>query len=292
MNIKPATRNLKLETIVIILFAGLMLFGFATDSVAQEKKGKLGDFEDANKGKKSSNDNDDDDDGGWLSFFFDIGIDILLSDSDDDEEVEDGANSLAADKISFGAFPFDPSGIAQSDYEGKNFLGRISGGYQEIDSKTHGLRLNGQFQFSGKHGMTLDFIYYTESLPTHTDHLQVIGLAYRHLFHADNNLLFAGNAGLKVLNPDKFKDADFGLEMAIDAQWFIANPISINGKIGFAPIVDQLDAPEPPFLFDFEIGAGLHMNNFELFAAYKTMVPSVDPGSALHGQELGLRIWF
>ena len=285
---------MKKLSVVVFMLSGFLLFGLINDLPAQEKKGKLGSFEDANKGKKSStNDDDDDDDGGWFSFFFSIGLDILASDSDDDyDDDANGVDNLVEDKVSFGAFPFDPDGIAQSGLEGKIFLGRISGGYQEIDSRTHGLRLNAQFQFSGKHGVTLDFIDYTESLTTHTDHLQVIGLAYRHLFFADNNLLFAGNAGLKVLNPDKFKDADFGLEMAVDAQWFIMDPISINGKVGFAPIIDQLDAEEPPFLFDFEIGAGLHFNNFELFGAYKTLVPSVDPGSSLYGPELGLRIWF
>ncbi len=276
---------------IAIMLSGILLIGFMTDLEAQEKKGKLGGFEDANKGKKGSDDDDDDDDDGWFSFFFDIGLDILLSDSDDDYD-ENGVNSLTEDEVHFGAFPFDPAGIAQSGLDGKIFLGRISGGYQKIDSKTHGLRLNAQFQFSGKHGITLDFIDYTESLATQTDHLQVIGLAYRHLFFADNNLLFAGNAGLKVLNPDKFKDADFGLDLALDAQWFIADPISINGKMGVAPIIDQLDAEEPPFLFDFEIGAGLHFDNFELFGAYKTLVPSVDPDNSLYGPELGLRIWF
>ena len=285
---------MKKSSFIAFMLTVFLMIGLINDLQAQEKKGKLGGFEDANKGKKSSNqDDDDEDEGGWFSFFFDIGLDILLSGSEGDyDDEENGANNLIEDNVSFGAFPFDPHGIARKGYGGKSFLGRISGGYQEIDSRTRGLRLNAQFQLSGRHGITLDFIDYTESLATHTDHLQVIGLAYRRLLFADNNLLFAGNAGLKVLNPDKLKDADFGLEIAIDAQWFITDPISINGKIGFAPIISQLSAPEIPFLFDFEIGAGLHFNNLELFGAYKTLVPSVDPGSSLHGPEIGLRIWF
>ncbi len=278
----------------IFILCGLLLTSMMTDLYAQDKKGKLGDFEDANKGKKgSSHNDDDDDDGGWLSFFFNVGMEIILSDSDEDDEVEEtGANSLVDDQVSFGAFPFDPAGIAQTGHEGKIFLGRISGGYQQIDSRTTGLRLNTQFQLFGKHGFALDFIDYRENLSTSTDHTQIISVAYRNLFYADENLLFGGNIGLKVINPDKRKDPDFGLEMAIDAQWFVANPFSLNGRIGFAPIIDQLDAPETPFLFDFEFGGGLHLENFELYGAYKTLVPSVDPGSSLYGPELGVRIWF
>ena len=82
------------------------------------------------------------------------------------------------------------------------------------------------------------------------------------------------------------------MDFALDAQWFIGEPFSLHGKIGLGPIIDQLDAPEPPFLWDLEFGAGVHIQNFEVFGTYRSLIPSIDPDQALHGPELGLRIWF
>jgi hypothetical protein len=289
---------------LLIFFFTVLVFSWCfmpQDAFAQEKKGKLGTFEDANKGKKnngndSDNDDDDDGDGGFLSFLFHVGFEIFINSLDDDNEDYDSLESenkaAYVNQLSFGSFPFDNTGLARSDLDGKAFLGRISGGYQRIDKNTDGLRLDAYFQIDGIHGVHLDFIDYTENLDTRTDHLQIFTLSYRNLLIAEQNFLLGGNAGLLVLNPDKLKDTDYGLSLALDAQWFIANPFSLNAGIGFAPIIDNISTQTFPVLWDLEIGAGIHFKHLELFGAFKTMIPSASPSAALYGPELGLRFWF
>lgn len=277
---------------LLIMFVSFFIFCAQVQVVsAQEKKGKLGDFEDAAKGKKGSNDDDDDDDDhGWFGFF----VNIILSDdgsSDDDDHY--GFDDER--EISFGAFPFDRQGMIHDEYDtltGKSFLGRFSGGYQNVSSDITGLRINGQLQFSSKHGLHFDFISYTEDLDTRTDKTQVIGVNYRHLLFAENAFLLGGNIGLIVINPDKFEDSIWGLNFAADAQWFFANPFSLNARIGFAPIVEYMFQNEPPAIWDLQIGAGIHFNNVELYGAYKTLIPTINTNASIYGPEIGLRFWF
>ena len=271
----------------LIIFLSFFIFCVQVQDVAaQEKKGKLGDFEDAAKGEKG-HDDDDDDDSGWFGFF----VNIILSDDNNDDY--DGFDNEK--EISYGAFPFDKQGMIHNSFDtltGKSFLGRLSGGYQKVDSDINGLRLNGQLQFSSKHGLHFDFVSYTEDLDTRTDKTQVIGVNYRNLLYAENSFLLGGNIGLIVINPDKFEDSIWGLNFAADAQWFFANPLSLNARIGFAPIVEYMFKEEPPAIWDLQIGAGIHFNNIELYGTYKTLIPTVNTNASIYGPELGLRFWF
>lgn len=266
------------------------------DILYAQEEGKLGDFEDAVKGEKSdSNEDYGDDDGSWLGFFFNIGIDAVFSDDDSDEDYYNGEDQLGIledDKISFGTFPFDSLGMVNYGSDEKPFLGRISGSYQRINDFTEGLRINARIQFSGRHGINLDYTDYIETLERGTDHLQFFGVSYRNLVIAEDELLLAVNIGLSVLKPDNNKDASYGLNLAMDSQWFFVQQVSINGKIGFAPILDKLYLEEPPGLWNLEIGAGFHLQNVEFFASYRTMIPTYNTSASLYGPEAGIRFWF
>lgn len=276
---------------VVLMFLSIFLVCSQVQLVeAQEKKGKLGDFEDAAKGKKSKDkDDSDDDDDGWFGFF----VNIMIGNSDNTGQQDSYTEEDRS--ISFGAFPFDNLGMIHNSYDtltGKSFLGRISGGYQQVDDNISGLRLSGQLQFSSKHGLQFDFISYTEDLQTRTDKTQVIEADYRNLLYAENTFLLGGSAGIIVINPDKLEDSIWGINFAADAQWFFANPFSLNAKVGFAPIVEYLFQEEPPAIWDLQIGAGIHFNNLELYGTYKTLIPTINTDASIYGPELGLRFWF
>lgn len=285
---------MKALSFLIMVLSFFIVFTQVQPVMAQEKKGKLGDFEDAAKGKKNKDkdDDDDNDDGGWLGFFVNI---VLNSDDDNDDSNNNDFDGLNEREISYGAFPYDHNGMIHISYDslsGKSFLGRISGGYQSAGSNISGLRLEGQLQFSSRHGLHFDFVSYSEDLKTRTDNTQVINAEYRNLLLANNQLLVGGNIGLIVINPDKFENAIWGLNFAADAQWFVVNPISLNAKVGFAPIIEYLFQKEPPAIWNLEIGAGLHFNNIELYGTYKTLIPTINTDASIYGPEFGIRFWF
>jgi hypothetical protein len=280
---------MRINMLGILLVSFLFLYN--SQAIAQDD-GKLGGFEDAVKGEKSneSEDGDEDDGGGFLGFLFEIGIDFFFNNdshhsyTEEEEEEEEG--------LRFGAYPFDSIGMVNQNYHGKNYLGRISGGVQHIDARINAFKLNARIQFNGQYGLELDYSDFTERRARSTDHLQIIGVNYRNLLIAENNLLLAGNIGLTIINPDNFKDTDYGLNIAADLQWFFADQLSLNAKLGYAPILQYLHYAEPPGLWDMEIGTGVHLKNIEFFASYKTLIPTFNTSSALFGPELGIRFWF
>lgn len=294
---------------------------------AQENKGKLERFEDANKGETSEEDEDDDeatedydDDGCFGSFIMELIFQGLFNGlfSGDGEESgyvdsltdDDAAGWIETDtglvytgnripdaavlmpSCSFGRYPYDPSGTIYASGIGKAFLGRISGSYQKLDDRTFGYRLNGQVQLARRHGLEFDFVDYREDLGRSTDHLQVFGLHYRYLIFGNDKVAVAPSAGIKIFQPDQLKDADVGLELAMALTWFFARPLSLNTRLAVAPIADEISGESSPTLFDLEFGIGAHLYYFELSGTYRTLIPSYNPDAALHGPELGLRIWF
>jgi len=322
----------------------LMLFIWqvtAPESVnAQDKKGKLGSFEDANKGKKSGKDKDDDgdfgiDDGGCDCFFsiFELMISEMvesseyveseeytdlyddltyeeesdssylthslaqpedLAESEDyDASVEQETAELILREYSFGYYPYEPSGYVFETAVGKSFAGQLYFNYQYVDDQTSGYRFGGKIQLRQRHGIRFDLTDYQESLDQSTDHLQIVTLIYRYLIFGNDQFMIFPELGLKVLMPDNFVDADYGLNMGVGLNWFFAQPFSLEAGIGLAPIIDQMrNDDEDPVLIELQIGLGVHIQRFEIKGSYRSLIPSYDPDSAIYGPGLGIRVWF
>ncbi len=295
---------------------------------AQEKKGRIDGFEDANAGK-SSDDRDDEEyedeeaeeSGGLFLDILELFFHILFDSGDEEEDefyyddteealplngvqgagygpayLADSTRRFPAPEevtppISFGPYPFSGEGLVLEDSSGKNFLGRLTVARHHIDSDLYALRLNSMILFGERHGFMLDFYNYTERLENGSDHLQIVNLAYRNLFVASDEVLFSLTAGGTLLYPDGAKSALWGPALGLEGQFFINNPVSISGRLGFSGYTGN-DARGFNIMMDAALFVGLHYRMGELYGGLRSLTPLTDTGASFFGPEFGIRFWF
>ncbi len=296
---------------------------------AQEKKGRIGGFEDANAGKSSSGEEKDtgqtleeeEESGGLffdiLNLFFDILFDSDSGEEDEfihedappparslnREEVGDEPAGIAdtsrfapppeevVPSLSFGSYPFSGEGLVHEDNGGKKFLGRLSVGRHHIDRDLSALHLNGTVLFGERYGFMLDFYDYTERLEKGSDHLQIVNLTYRYLLLASDQFLLTLSAGGSLLYPDGTKSALWGPLAGLDARFFAGNPFSVSGRLGLSGYLGN-DVRGFNMLMEAALSVGLHYRMAELYGGIRSLTPLTDTGASFFGPEFGIRIWF